>query len=97
MASWLRGQTLESPSAEMSAPLTLRFAVDDLKAAYIEVALSGSAKPSSKQLGDWLWNDTAAGAAIFALRSMYLTTEDDLLKAIAGLLLVPGVRVPPSG
>jgi hypothetical protein len=96
MASWLRGTTPESPSAEMSAPLTLRFAVDDLKAAYIEVALSGSAKPSSKQLGDWLWNDTAAGAAIFALRSMYLTSEDDLLKAIAGLLLVPGVRVPPS-
>jgi fermentation-respiration switch protein FrsA (DUF1100 family) len=97
MARWLREQTPESPSAEMSAPLTLRFAVDDLKAAYIEVALSGSAKPSSKQLGDWLWNDTAAGAAIFALRSMYLTNDDERLKAIAGLFLVPGVRVPPSG
>jgi hypothetical protein len=97
MAGWLRGQTPESPSAEMSAPLALRFAVDDLKAAYIEVALSGAAKPSSKQLGDWLWNDTAAGAAIFALRSMYLTSEDERLKAIAGLFLVPGVRVPPSG
>jgi len=97
MAGWLRGQTPESPSAEMSAPLTLRFAVDDLKAAYIEVAISGSAKPSSKQLGDWLWNDTAAGAAIFALRSMYLTSDDERLKAIAGLFLVPGVRIPPSG
>jgi fermentation-respiration switch protein FrsA (DUF1100 family) len=97
MAGWLRGQTPESPSSEMSAPLTLRFAVDDLKAAYIEVALSGSRKPSSKQLGDWLWNDTAAGAAIFALRGMYLTSDDDRLKAIAGLFLVPGVRVPPSG
>ena len=97
MASWLRGQNPESPSAEMSAPLVLRFSVDDLKAAYIEVALSGFAKPSSKQLGDWLWNDTAAGAAIFALRSMYLTSDDERLKAIAGLFLVPGVRVPPSG
>jgi fermentation-respiration switch protein FrsA (DUF1100 family) len=97
MASWLRRQNPESPSAEMSAPLVLRFAVDDLKAAYIEVALSGSAKPSSKQLGDWLWSDTAAGAAIFALRSMYLTSDDERLKAIAGLFLVPGVRVPPSG
>jgi len=97
MASWLRGQNPESPSAEMSAPLVLRFAVDDLKAAYIEVALSGFAKPSSKQLGDWLWNDTAAGAAIFALRSMYLASDDERLKAIAGLFLVPGVRVPPSG
>jgi hypothetical protein len=97
MAGWLRGQTPQSPSAEMSAPLTLRFAVDDLKTAYIEVALSGCAKPSSTQLGDWLWNDTEAGAAIFALRSMYLTSEDERLKAIAGLFLVPGVRVPPSG
>jgi fermentation-respiration switch protein FrsA (DUF1100 family) len=97
MASWLRGRTPESPNAEMSAPLTLRFAVDDLKAAYIEVALSGYAKPSSKQIGDWLWNDTAAGRAIFALRSMYLTNEDERLKAIAGLFLVPGARVPPSG
>jgi hypothetical protein len=99
MASWLRGQTQtpESPTPEMSAPRTLRFAVDDLKAAYIEVALSGSAKPSSRQLGDWLWNDTAVGAAIFALRSMYLTSDDERLKAIAGLFLVPGVRVPPSG
>jgi fermentation-respiration switch protein FrsA (DUF1100 family) len=97
MASWLRGQTPQSPSAEMSAPLALRFAVDDLKAAYIEVALSGSAKPSSEQLGDWLWNDTAAGAVIFALRSMYLTSDDERLKAIAGLFLVPGVRVSQSG
>jgi fermentation-respiration switch protein FrsA (DUF1100 family) len=97
MASWLRGQNPESPSAEMSAPLVLRFAVDDLTAAYIEVALSGFAKPSSKQLGDWLWNDTAAGAAIFALRSIYLTSDDERLKAIAGLFLVPGVRVPSSG
>jgi hypothetical protein len=97
MAAWLRGETPESPSAEMSAVLTLRFAVDDLKAAYIEVALSSSARPSGNQLGDWLWNDTAAGAAIFALRSMYLTSEDERLKAIAGLFLVPGVRVPPNG
>jgi hypothetical protein len=36
----------------MSAPLTLRFAVDDLKACYIEVALAGSGRPSSKQIGD---------------------------------------------
>jgi len=93
MAAWLRGQIPDSPNPELSAPLALRFAVDDLKAAYMEVALAGPGKPSSNQLGDWLWNATAAGAAIFALRRMYLTSEDDRLKAIAGLFLVPGVRV----
>jgi hypothetical protein len=96
IADWLRGQTPASPSTEMSAPLTLRFAVDDLKACYIEAALAGSGRPSSKQIGDWLWNDTALGAAIFALRKAHLTSEDERLKAIAGLFLVPGVRVPPS-
>jgi hypothetical protein len=59
--------------------------------------MAGTAKPSSRQLADWFWNDTAAGAAIFALRRAYLASDDDRLKAIAGLLLVPGVRVPTSG
>jgi hypothetical protein len=97
VAAWLRGETPASPNAEMSAPLTLRFAVDDLKAYYFEAALAGTAKPSSQQLGDWFWNNTAAGAAIFALRKAYLASPDDRLKAIAGLFLVPGVRVPSTG
>jgi hypothetical protein len=97
VASWLRGETPESPSPEMSAPLTLRFAVDDLKAYYLEAALAGPAKPSSRQLGDWFWCETAAGAAIFALRKAHMTSADDRLKAIAGLFLVPGVRVPQTG
>ena len=97
IAQWLRGETQNSPNPEMSAPLTLRFAVDDVKAYYFEAAMAGIAKPSSRQLADWFWNDTAAGAAIFALRRAYLASDDDRLKAIAGLLLVPGVRVPTSG
>jgi hypothetical protein len=97
IAAWLRGLRPNSPNPEMSPPLTLRFAVDDLKAYYFEAALAGAAKPSSKQLADWFWNDTAAGAAIFALRKAHLASPDDRLKAIAGLLLVPGVRVPSAG
>jgi len=81
----------------MSAPLTLRFAVDDLKAYCLEAALVAPAKPSSKQLADWLWNETAAGAATFALRRGYREAEDDRLKLIAGNFLVPGLRVPPDG
>ena len=46
----------------ISAPLLLRFAVDDLKAYYLEAAAGTGGKPSSRQLGDWFWNDTAAGA-----------------------------------
>jgi hypothetical protein len=94
IAAWLRGQNPASPSIEMSAPLTLRFAVDDLKAYCLEAALAGPAKPSSKQLADWLWNGTAAGAAMLALRQAYRDAADDRLKLIAGNFLVPSLRVP---
>jgi len=96
VAAWLRGEALPSPTAEMSAPLALRFAVDDLKAVYTEAALGRPAKPSSKQTGDWSWAETAAGRAIFILRKVHLTSPGDHRKAIAGLFLVP-VRVPPTG
>src|SRR5271155_4353606 len=58
----------------------------------IEFALSDSARPSSEQPTNR--NGTAAGAAIFALRAADLTSEEDRPKAIRGLFLVPGARVP---
>ena len=97
IAAWLRGENPASPTSEMSAPLTLRFAVDDLKAYCLEAALAGLAKPSSKQLADWFWGETAAGSAIFALRRDYREAADDRLKLIAGNFLVPSLRVPPGG
>jgi hypothetical protein len=97
IGAWLRAKNPASPSPDMSAPLTLRFAVDDLKAYCLEAALAGPAKPSSKQLADWLWNETAAGAAILALRRAYREADDDRLKLIAGNFLVPNLRVPPGG
>ena len=97
VAAWLRGGIPPSPTAEMSAPLVLRFAVDDLKAYYTEAALAGPAKPSSKQIGDWFWDQTAAGDAILNLRKIHLASSDDRLRAIAGLFLVPGIRATPTG
>ena len=64
VADWLRGKAPPSPRDGFSAPLILRFAVDDLKAYCLEAADAGTAKPSSRQLGDWLWNETATGAAL---------------------------------
>ena len=72
VADWLRGKAPPSPRDGFSAPLILRFAVDDLKAYCLEAAAAGTAKPSSRQLGDWFWNETATGAAIHALREMLL-------------------------
>ena len=97
VADFLRGRPVTSPNADMSPVLALRFAVDDLKAYYTEAACAGPAKPSSRQLGDWFWHDTAAGAAIHALRKAHLESADERLKLIAAMFLVPGARVPPAG
>jgi hypothetical protein len=93
VGDWLRGKTSASPRDGFSAPLILRFAVDDLKAYCLEAAGEGSAKPSSRQLGDWLWNETATGAALHALRELLLTQEDERLRLIVANFMVPAARV----
>ena len=79
-----------------SPPLILRFAVDDLKAYVLEAAAAGPAKPSSRQLGDWLWNETVLGAGLQVLRRTILAGDDERLKAAAAFF-VPALRVPPGG
>jgi hypothetical protein len=93
VADWLRGKAPASPREGFSAPLILRFAIDDVKAYCLEAAAAGTAKPSSRQLGDWLWNQTATGAAIRALRTAQLASEDDRLKLIASNFIVPSARL----
>ena len=95
LAAWLRGERPASPIADMSPALALRFVLDDLKAFVLEAALSPGMRPSSQQLGDWLWNETALGAAIQALRREFLAGDDERLKQLA-FFFVPALRVPPG-
>ena len=93
VADWLRGKAPPSPRNGFSAPLILRFAVDDLKAYGLEAAAAGPAKPSSRQLTDWFWNKTATGAAIHALREVLVRHEDERLRLIVSNFIVPAARV----
>ena len=97
VAAWLRGENPESPVADMSAPLALRFAIDDVKAYFLEAGLTPGSKPSSRQLGDWFYNETAAGKVLFALRRANLDATDERLKLIASNFMVPGIRALAAG
>ncbi len=97
VAAWLNGERPPSRREGFSPILMLRFAVDDLKAYYLEAAAAGAAKPSSRQLGDWLWNGTDAGAAFIALRAMGLAGDDERVKAVLGNFMVPAARVAMLG
>jgi hypothetical protein len=93
VAEWVRGASPPTLREGYSAPLLMRFAVDDVKAFCLEGAAAGTARPSSRQLGDWFWNESAAGAALYALRDACLASDDDRLKLIAGNFIVPAARV----
>ena len=93
VADWLRGRAPPSPRDGFSAPLILRFAVDDLKAYCLEAAGAGAAKPASRQLTDWFWDETPTGAAIHALREVLQAHEDERLRLIISNFVVPAARV----
>ena len=97
VADWLRGTAPPSPREVFSPPLMLRFALDDIKAYYLEAAASGGGEPSSRQLSDWLWDQTVTGGAIQAMRRVCLTSEDERVKLIAGSFMVPAARVRDRG
>ena len=97
VADWLRGKAPPSPREGFSAPLILRFAVDDVKAYCLEAAAAGAAKPSSRQLGDWFWNESATGAAMHVLREVLQASDDDRLKLIVANFMVPATRVRSAG
>jgi hypothetical protein len=95
LAAWLRGDAPESPVEGMSALLALRFAADDLKAFALEAALAGGGRPSSKQLGDWLWNETALAVAFDTVRRRLSAGNDERGKLVAPFF-VPALRIRPE-
>jgi hypothetical protein len=96
VGAWLRGEAPTSPREGFSPILALRFAIDDLKAYYLEAG-GHAGQPSSRQLGDWLWRATAAGAAVISLRALGLASGDERAKAVLGNFMVPAVRVAELG
>jgi hypothetical protein len=96
IGKWLHGREPPSPNDRFSALLLLRFAADDLKAYCLESGAAEPGKPSSRQLYDWFWRATAAGAALIALRHTLLASDSERVKLIAGNFLVPPPYLPST-
>jgi len=68
-----------------------RFAIDDIKAFYLEAAMAEGGHPSTRQLLDWFWDHTLAGALIREFQETARVSEDSNLELIA-YSLVPAAR-----
>ncbi len=67
-----------------------RLAAEDLRGYYLSAALSrpgGAASP--RELADWFWRDTTAGALLLALHPVCLASENEGLRLVAETQLVP--------
>ena len=95
LAAWVRGEAPASPVEGMSAVLALRFASDDLKAFALEAALARGGMPSSRQLGDWLWHQTALAKSLDVIRRRLMAGDDERSKLVAPFF-VPALRIPPD-
>lgn len=80
------------PNPKGMAPVSrARFAIDDIKAFYLEAAMAEGGHPSTQQLNDWLWRETQAGQLLLDFQHRASNGSDKNLNMIAGSL-VPAER-----
>jgi hypothetical protein len=93
LAASLSGAPPGSRDPAVSPVQVLRWAVDDLKAYYLEAMSADGAMPSSRQTQAWFWDRTLAARLIIALRRQLLASEDKRSQTVGRMNLVPGAQV----
>jgi len=91
----VKGETPDNPREDISLPFTINYAVDDLKAFYLEgvTAQPGQDSHKSEALSDWFWNKTIAGDVIKQLRKNCKKSKDGMMQIVGTILLVPAAQV----
>ncbi len=90
--AFVRGKEPKNPRDDISLAYTLKLAVEDLKAYYIEgiTAQPGQAGASSQVLQDWFWDETVAGKVLLALKKVCEASPDRIMSLIGAHFIVPG-------
>jgi hypothetical protein len=90
--AFVKGEEPENPRDDVSLVYTLKLAVEDLKAYYIEgvTAQPGQANASGQTLQDWFWDETVAGQVLLALKKACEASPDRMLSMIGAHFIVPG-------
>ncbi|MCP5153022.1 MAG: hypothetical protein H6983_02570 [Ectothiorhodospiraceae bacterium] len=81
----------EPPRRDLAPVSLARFAADDVKAFVTEAAACGGT-PSARQLTEWLWQRSATGRGLRALRERLLAS-DDKDHALLARWLIPRVWI----
>ena len=89
IASYVEGAPEGPPVHGWSAGIAVKRASDDVKAFYYEAVAAQPGNLSAKAIENWFWRETAAAKAFLAIRDICLKSDDESLKPLAKLSLIP--------
>jgi hypothetical protein len=97
--SFVNGNGPENPRKDIDLPYTLKLAVEDLKAYYVEgiTAQPGQEGVSSKAIKDWFWQETMAGQVLLDLAKICEKSPDKLMSMVGSHFIVPGDVMARNG
>ena len=75
--------------ADLDRTSALRLACEDIKTYYLEAVAAQPGARAARAAREWLWRETAAGRAFFALRDACLASRDPDLQRYGGKGLIP--------
>ena len=80
---------VQSINGELAAAQVLKLGSEDLKAFYSEAALAMPGNKDARQIVDWIWGQTELGKTLLALRPICIESEDQAVKQVGQVMLVP--------
>jgi hypothetical protein len=89
VVSYVKGAPEAPPDPAWSAGMAIKRACDDLKAYYYEAVSAQPGNLDARAIENWFWTETAAARALLAIRDHCLRSEDDSLKPLGKLSLIP--------
>jgi hypothetical protein len=89
IVSYLRGAAEAPPNPAWSAGMAVKRACDDLKAYYYEAVAAQPGNLDARAIEAWFWSGTAAARALLAIRDHCLGSDDESLKPLGKLSLIP--------
>jgi len=97
VVGFLEADLPESPRPELSPPLALKAAYEDLKQMYLEAASAqptpaGEAAPSHAQRNDWFWRETRVAELLRTVAREIGRRNDPPMKMVSTYLLLPHAR-----
>ena len=95
VAAFLDDQAAAPPRDDMPVGRVLKLAYEDLKAYYGEAITAQPGYSTSKQVEDWLFNETVFGKALWRLRSICRESEDEYFQYLGRNSIVPDRQINP--